>query len=165
MGRQRSVLSYRAIRQSRLGMALLHAIPTATSSRSANTLKSPSTGSTTAVNLANDKPEDVRNFLGSAREAIRSLVRRAIKRADIRRTSRLMISFGSCPRFERGVGSLLTSFFRTARPKIQPVPSSNCSKPPFCFDIACCRFNRNLHPGNVIEDNFLPFGGELCQAT
>jgi len=55
-------------------------IPTATSSRSANTLKPPSTGSTTAVYLASDKQEKVRNFLGSACEAFRCLVRRAIKR-------------------------------------------------------------------------------------
>jgi hypothetical protein len=43
--------------------------------------------STTAVNLAavnsaNDKQEDVPSFLGSAHEAIRSLVRRAIKSGD-----------------------------------------------------------------------------------
>jgi hypothetical protein len=37
-------------------------IPTATSSRSANILKSPSTGSTTADNLASDKQQDVRSF-------------------------------------------------------------------------------------------------------
>jgi hypothetical protein len=41
-------------------------IPTAASSRSANILKSPSTGSTTAVNLAYDKLENLRGFLGSA---------------------------------------------------------------------------------------------------
>ena len=38
-----------------------------------------------AVNLASDKQGDVRNLLGSAREAIRSLVRRAIKSGDIGR--------------------------------------------------------------------------------
>jgi hypothetical protein len=39
--------------------------------------KLPSTGSTTAVNLASDKQRDVRNF-APAYEGIRSLVRRAI---------------------------------------------------------------------------------------
>jgi len=38
-------------------------ILTATSSRSAKILKSPSTGSTTVVNLASDKQEDVRTSL------------------------------------------------------------------------------------------------------
>ena len=85
MGRQRSALSYRAIRTITAGNgAATCVIPTATSSRSANTLKSPSTGSTTAASLASDKPEDVRNFLGLARAAIRSLVRHAMKSGDIR---------------------------------------------------------------------------------
>ena len=45
-------VSYGTIKQSRLGMALLHcATLTVISSRSANILKSPSTGSTTTVNL------------------------------------------------------------------------------------------------------------------
>ena len=35
--------------------------------------------------MASDKQEDVRNFLGSARAAIRSLLRRVIKSGDIRR--------------------------------------------------------------------------------
>ncbi len=46
-------------------------------------LKLRSTGSTSAANLGSDKQEDVRSFAGSAHEAIRSLVRRAIKSGDI----------------------------------------------------------------------------------
>jgi hypothetical protein len=42
------------------GKAVTCVIPTATSSRSANMLKSPSIGSSNALNLARDQREDVR---------------------------------------------------------------------------------------------------------